>query len=86
MQALAKALNCGINDLPVSLAVSWFEQKAVAVLLSLLHLGVKNVYLGPKLPAFVTPAALGLLNREFGLTKTGTAQEDLRAMMARHSA
>eukprot|EP00698_Gefionella_okellyi_P018682 TRINITY_DN5636_c0_g1_i1.p1 TRINITY_DN5636_c0_g1~~TRINITY_DN5636_c0_g1_i1.p1 ORF type:complete len:583 (+),score=142.15 TRINITY_DN5636_c0_g1_i1:107-1855(+) len=78
---LAKALNCGINDLPLSLAVSWFEQKAVAVLLSLLHLGVKNIYLGPKLPAFVTPSALSLLQQNFGIRKTGDAKTDLKQML-----
>lgn len=81
--ALAGALNCGINDLPVSLAVSWFEQKAVAVLLSLLHLGVKNIHLGPKLPAFVTPSALQMLSEQYGLRKTGVAREDLQAMLGR---
>ena len=54
--ALAKAFGCGVNDLPLSLVLSWYEQKAVAILLTLLHLGIKNIRIGPSLPAFVTPA------------------------------
>lgn len=64
---LAKVLKCGVNDLPLSLVLSWLEQKAVAVLLSLLHLGVKDIRIGPSLPAFVTPAALDILVKTFGL-------------------
>ena len=65
--ALAAALGVGINDLPLSLDISWMEQKAVAVLLTLLHLGVKNVTLGPNLPAFLTPDATQLLVETFAL-------------------
>ena len=61
--ALAEAFNCGVNDLPLSLVLSWYEQKAVAILLTLLHLGIKNIRLGPSLPAFVTPAVLNVLVR-----------------------
>ena len=56
--ALARAFDCGVNELPLSLVLSWYEQKAVAILLTLLHLGIKNIRLGPTLPAFVTPAVL----------------------------
>jgi len=70
--ALADAFECGVNDLPLTLEISWFEQKAVAVLLSLLHLGVKGIRLGPALPAFVTPNVLNLLVKEFALGPIGS--------------
>ena len=77
--ALAKAFDCGINDLPLTLVISWFEQKAVAVLLSLLHLGVKGITLGPQPPAFVTPKVFALLQQNYDLRLTGgNAQADLR--------
>ncbi len=79
--ALAEAFECDVNDLPVSIVLSWFEQKAVAILLGLFSLGVKDVYLGPSLPEFVTPAVAELLQNEFGLTPTGDPQEDLREML-----
>lgn len=79
---LAKALDCGVNDLPLSLAVSHLEQKAAAVLLTLLHLGVKNIRLGPTIPAFLTPGVLELLSKEFNLMPTGDASEDLKLMMS----
>ncbi|WP_080801469.1 hydroxylamine reductase [Arabiibacter massiliensis] len=63
--ALAEAFECGVNDLPLTLVLSWYEQKAVSILLSLLHLGIKGIYLGPTLPAFVSPAVLDVLVREF---------------------
>lgn len=74
--ALADALGCGVNDLPLSFAVSWFEQKAVAVLLTLLHLGVKNIALGPNLPAFVAPETLTFLNTNLGLRPTNVEHVD----------
>ena len=80
--ALAKAFECGVNDLPLSMVLSWYEQKAVAVLLTLLHLGVKNIRIGPTLPAFLSPAVLGLLNEKFNLMPITTAEEDLAAMLA----
>ena len=80
--ALSKAFNVGVNELPLSLVVSWFEQKAVAVLLTLLHLGIRNIRLGPSLPAFVTPAALAVLSEKFALKRVTTAQEDLRTILA----
>ncbi|KIZ01308.1 hydroxylamine reductase [Monoraphidium neglectum] len=81
---LAKAFNCSVNDLPLSLDLSWFEQKAVAVLLTLLHLGVRNIRLGPKLPAFITPEALQILVDKFNIMPASLAapEEDLKKMMA----
>lgn len=79
--ALAGALNCSVNDLPLSLAISWFEQKATAVLLTLLHLGVRNIHLGPTLPTYLTPEVLALLQDKFALTPTGKAKEDMARMM-----
>lgn len=69
--SLADALNCGVNDLPLTLVLSWFEQKAVAVLLTLLSLGVKGIHLGPKLPGFVTPNVLAMLQQKFDLRPIG---------------
>lgn len=83
---LADHYKCGINELPISVALSYLEQKAVAVLLSLLHLGVKDIYLGPTLPAFVSPAALSILVDKFNLHAVGDAQADCDAMMARIAA
>jgi hydroxylamine reductase len=80
--ALAKAFECGVNDLPLSLVLSWYEQKAVAVLLTLLHLGVRNIRIGPTLPAFLSPAVLELLHEKFNLMAIKTADEDLAAMLA----
>ncbi|HEX3891955.1 MAG TPA: hypothetical protein VHW46_05240 [Terracidiphilus sp.] len=80
--ALAKAFDCGVNDLPLSMVLSWYEQKAVAVLLTLLHLGVRNIRIGPTLPAFLSPAVLSLLHENFNLMAITSAQDDLSAMMA----
>lgn len=79
--ALAKAFNCGVNDLPLSLIVSWYEQKAVAVLLTLLYLGVKNIRLGPTLPAFVKPAVLDVLVQKFGIKPVAAADSDLAEIL-----
>jgi hydroxylamine reductase len=79
--ALAKAFECGVNDLPLSLVLSWYEQKAVAVLLTLLHLGVRNIRIGPTLPAFLSPGVLDLLHEKFNLMAIGTAEEDLATML-----
>jgi hydroxylamine reductase len=79
--ALAEAFDCSVNELPVSIVLSWFEQKAVAILLGLFSLGVEDVYLGPSLPEFVTPGVAELLADEFGLTPTGDPQADLREML-----
>lgn len=79
--ALAEAFGCGINDLPLSLVISWFEQKAVAVLLTLLYLGVKNIRLGPNLPAFVSPNILKALVDGYGLKPVGKVSDDLRDIL-----
>jgi hydroxylamine reductase len=76
-QALAKAFNVGINELPVSYNIAWYEQKAALVLLALLNLGVKNITLGPKLPAFVSPGVLKVLVDNFGIAKNSTVEADL---------
>jgi hydroxylamine reductase len=80
--ALAKAFECGVNDLPLSLVLSWYEQKAVAVLLTLLYLGVRNIRIGPTLPAFLSPSVLSLLHEKFNLMAITTAEQDLAAMLA----
>jgi len=80
--ALAGAFNCGVNDLPLSIVLSWYEQKAVVVLLSLLSLEIKNMKLGPSLPAFVTPNVLNFLVENFNLAPLGTVEEDMRQMLA----
>lgn len=79
---LAKAVGCGVNDLPLSLVLSWYEQKAVAILLTLLHLGVKDIRVGPTLPAFLSPAVVGVLNQRFGLLPTLSPETDLAACLA----
>jgi hydroxylamine reductase len=75
--ALSKAFNCSVNQLPLTLMVSWFEQKAVAVLLTLLALGIRGIRLGPTLPAFLTPNLLAKLNEAFDLKPTGDPQKDI---------
>lgn len=80
--ALAEAFECGVNDLPLSLIISWYEQKAVAVLLTLLHLGVRGIRLGPSLPSFVSPNVLRVLSEKYNLMPTGEAKEDLAACLA----
>lgn len=79
--ALADAFKCGVNDLPLSLILSWYEQKAVAILLTLLYLGVKNIRIGPSLPAFVTPAVLNVLVDKFNIMPITTPAEDLKAIL-----
>jgi hydroxylamine reductase len=79
--ALANAFECGVNDLPLSLVLSWYEQKAVAILLTLLHLGIKNIKLGPSLPAFVTPNVLGFLVQNFNIQPITTAEQDLKQIL-----
>lgn len=79
--ALAKELGCDVNDLPLSLVLSWYEQKAVSILLTLLALGVKNIRIGPSLPAFVTPNILKALTTEWNLMPVTTPEADLAAML-----
>lgn len=71
-----------INELPISYDIAWYEQKAVAVLLALLHLGVKGIRLGPTLPGFLSPTVANVLVEKFGMKPVGTVQEDIDAMMA----
>ncbi len=80
--ALAQAFHCGVNDLPLSLILSWFEQKAVAILLTLLHLGIKNIRIGPSLPAFVTPDVLNVLVEKFNIKPITNVKDDLAATLA----
>jgi hydroxylamine reductase len=79
--ALAGAFNVGVNDLPLSIICSWYEQKAVAILLTLLHLGIKNIRLGPSLPAFVTPNVLDVLVKNFNIMPISTPDEGLKAIL-----
>jgi hydroxylamine reductase len=79
--ALADVFECGVNDLPLSFVLSWYEQKAVAILLSLLHLGIKNIRLGPTLPAFLSSNVLNYLVENFSIAPTTTPEEDLKAML-----
>jgi len=79
--ALANAFDCGVNDLPLSMVLSWYEQKACVILLTLLHLGIKDIRLGPSLPAFVSPNVLNVLVENFNLTPISTPDEDLKAIL-----
>ncbi len=79
--ALAEAFGCTVNELPLSFILSWYEQKAVCILLTLLHLGIKNIRLGPSLPAFLTPPVIQVLVEKFGLTPIGTVKADLEACL-----
>jgi hydroxylamine reductase len=81
--ALATAFNCGVNDLPLSFIVSWYEQKAVAILLTLLYLGIRDIRLGPSLPAFVTPQILKVLQEKFNIMAIGDPAADLAACLAK---
>lgn len=79
--ALADAFDCGVNDLPLSLVLSWYEQKAVAILLSLLALGIRNIKLGPTLPAFITPNVLNYLVENYNIAPIATPDEDLKELL-----
>jgi len=80
--ALSKAFNVGVNELPLSLVLSWYEQKAVAILLTLLHLGIKDIRLGPTLPAFITPNVLDVLVKNFNIRPiAATPEEDLEEIL-----
>jgi len=80
--ALAEAFDCGVNDLPLTLVLSWYEQKAVCILLTLLALGVKNIYLGPTLPAFISPNVLDILVEKFNISPISTPEADLAKILA----
>ncbi|MBD5559086.1 MAG: hydroxylamine reductase [Clostridia bacterium] len=79
--ALAEAFDCGVNELPLSFVISWYEQKAVCVLLTLLYLGIQNIRLGPSLPAFVSPDVLTFLSENFKLAPSTTPEADLKALL-----
>lgn len=79
--ALAEAFGCGINELPLSMILSWYEQKAVCILLTLLHLGIKNIRLGPTIPAFISPNVLDFLVEKFSIAPVTTPEEDLKAIL-----
>ena len=79
--ALADAFGCGVNDLPLSMVLSWYEQKAVCILLTLLHLGIKGIYLGPTLPAFVSSGVLQVLVDNYGIRPISTPEADLAQIM-----
>ena len=75
--------NCGVNDLPLSIVLSWYEQKAVCVLLTLLYLGITNIKLGPSLPAFVSPNVLNVLIDKFKIGATTTPEQDLKEILTK---
>ena len=79
--ALAGAFKCGVNELPLTLVLSWYEQKAVCILLTLLSLGIKNIYLGPTLPAFISPNVLNVLVEKFAIKPISTPEADLKAIL-----
>ncbi|MDL2281243.1 hydroxylamine reductase [Selenomonadales bacterium OttesenSCG-928-I06] len=80
--ALSEAFECGVNDLPLTLVLSWYEQKAVCILLTLLSLGIKNFYLGPTLPAFVSPNILNFLVENYNIKPVSTAEADLKEILS----
>ena len=79
--ALAGAFECGVNELPLSMVLSWYEQKAVCILLSLLHLGIKNILLGPSLPAFISPNVLKVLVDNYNIGPISIPEEDLKKLL-----
>ena len=79
--ALSKAFNCDVNELPLSMVLSWYEQKAVCILLTLLHLGIKNIRLGPSLPAFLSPNVLHFLVEKFGIAPITTPEADMKTLL-----
>lgn len=79
--ALAEAFNCSVNELPLSMILSWYEQKAVCILLTLLHLGIKDIRLGPTLPAFISPNVLNYLAENYNIAPVTTPEEDLKTIL-----
>ena len=79
--ALAEAFHCGVNDLPLSMVLSWYEQKAVCILLTLLHLGIRNIRLGPTLPAFLSPNVLQYLVEHYAIAPITIPEADLAALL-----
>ena len=82
--ALAEAFGCGVNDLPLSLVLCWFEQKAVCILIALLALGIRNIRLGPTLPPFLSPVVVAALQQKYDLKAVTTPENDLQAILGRH--
>ena len=81
--ALAEAFECSVNDLPLSMVLSWYEQKAVCILLTLLHLGIKNILLGPTLPAFISPNVLDFLVKNYNIAPISTPEEDMKKLLGK---
>jgi hydroxylamine reductase len=81
--ALAGAFGCGVNELPLSFVLSWYEQKAVCILLTLLHLGIQNIRLGPTLPAFVSPNVLNYLVENYNIAPISTPEADLKSLLGK---
>ena len=79
--ALAGAFECDVNELPLTLVLSWYEQKAVCILLTLLSLGIRNIYIGPSLPKFLSNTVLGILVEKFNLHPITTPEEDMKAIL-----
>ena len=79
--ALSKAFGCEVNELPLSMILSWYEQKAVCILLTLLHLGIKNIFLGPTLPAFISPNVLKYLVENYNISPISTPEADLKKIL-----
>lgn len=79
--ALAETFGCGVNELPLSMVLSWYEQKAVAILLTLFHLGIKDILLGPSLPAFISPNVLAFLVENYNIGAITTPEEDLKKLL-----
>ena len=82
--ALADAFGCSVNELPLSLVLCWFEQKAVCILIALLALGIRNIRLGPTLPAFLSPGVVSALQQKYDLKAVTTPESDLQAILGRH--
>ncbi len=80
--ALSEAFGCTVNELPLSMVLSWYEQKAVCILLTLLSLGIKGIRLGPSLPAFVSPNVLNFLVENFGIQPISTVEKDMKDLLA----
>ncbi|NLH15192.1 MAG: hydroxylamine reductase [Phycisphaerae bacterium] len=81
--ALAGTFGCGVNDLPLSMILSWYEQKAVCILLTLLHLGIQNIRIGPSLPAFISADVLKVLVEKFNIAPISNAKDDLKAILGK---
>ncbi len=79
--ALAEAFKCGVNELPLSMILSWYKQKAVCILLTLLHLGIKNIKLGPTVPAFISPNVLNYLAEHYNIASITTPENDLNEIL-----